>query len=275
MFGLIFLVTMYAVYKLSAYIVQPLQQLVHATKDFAFGNKVYPLAPDAYHEVDVLTRTFNMMTKRLVEREKSYQKSSLILETTDNGIMAFNKDSQRITTFNRTCEQLFKVNKDDVIGMKLDHFIHSSPIFNSFITAIKLPDVLNLNEIDKRFEFTCVINEQERVFFISVSTLPKLDNEQELEDILLIFNDVTDKREMERELIRTEKLKVIGQLSAGFAHEIRNPLTTIRGFMQLLYQSKNVSKEKQSHYHIMLKEIDRIDGIISDLLNMASPKVVR
>lgn len=274
MYGLVFLVTMVAVYKLSAYIVQPLQRLVDATSDFAFGKKVYSLATDAYHEVDILTRTFNMMTRRLVEREKSHQKSSLILETTDNGIMAFNRDSQRVTTFNRTCEQLFNTRKDDVLGMTIDQLIDSNPVFHSFITSTRLFEVLKQNEIDKRYECTCVFNGEEKVFFMRVSTLPKLDNEKELEDILLIFNDVTYKREMERELIRTEKLKVVGQLAAGFAHEIRNPLTTIRGFLQLFHQSKDVSEDKKAHYDVMLKEIDRVNGIISELLNMASPKAV-
>ncbi|TWI56288.1 PAS domain-containing sensor histidine kinase [Halalkalibacter nanhaiisediminis] len=272
MFGLIFLVTLYAVFKLSAYIVQPLQRLVNATSDFAFGKRVYPLAPDAYHEVDTLTKTFNMMTRKLVEREKSHQKSTLILETTDNGIIAFNRDSLQITTFNRTCEQLFQKNKSEVLGMTITQFREKSSIFHSFIKSTRLEELLSLNDRTKQFEFPCNINGIERIYFMSISTLPKLDNEQELEDILLIFNDVTDKRQMEQELIRTEKLKVVGQLAAGFAHEIRNPLTTIRGFLQLVHQSEEISHKRKKHFDIMLKEIDRVNGIISELLNMANPK---
>ncbi len=99
--------------------------------------------------------------------------------------------------------------------------------------------------------------------------LPKLSNEDEAEDILLIFNDITEKQEMERELLHSEKLQLVGQLAAGFAHEIRNPLTTIRGFLHL-YESSD--SPPQAYNQLMIKEIDRVNSIIEELLHLASPK---
>ncbi|MDV2685932.1 cache domain-containing protein [Alkalihalophilus lindianensis] len=274
LFGCVLLITSFAVLKLSSYIVKPLQRLVFATSDFAFGKKVYPLAPDAYHEVDTLTRTFNMMTRRLVEREKSHRKSTLILETTDNGVLAFQQSSQRVTTFNRQCEQLFALEKEQVIGSTLDQVIETNKAFEQFIENSKLADVLHNKDFNKKYEFEFYFNGQKRIFFASVSTLPKLNNKEELEDVLLIFIDITDKRKMEQELVRSEKLQLVGQLAAGFAHEIRNPLTTIRGFMQIFHQSDATKGEHKVHYDVIIKEIDRVNSIIGELLQMANPKSV-
>ena len=81
--------------------------------------------------------------------------------------------------------------------------------------------------------------------------------------------DVTKMKETERMLLRAEKLSVIGELAAGIAHEIRNPLTSIRGFIQLLHSEDQIHS---TYYHLMLEEIDRINQIAGELLVLAKPK---
>ncbi len=77
LFVCVLLFMLLAIYKLSSFIVAPLQRLVDATSDFAFGKRIYPLPPADYQEVDTLTRTFNMMTRRLIEREKKSSKINI------------------------------------------------------------------------------------------------------------------------------------------------------------------------------------------------------
>lgn len=103
-----------------------------------------------------------------------------------------------------------------------------------------------------------------------MTELPNHQNKKETE-ILVVFTDLSDKKMMEREMIRTEKLKVIGELSASFAHEIRNPLTTIRGFIQLMNVDENGTHFEKRYYKVILQEIDRINGIVGDLMDMAKP----
>lgn len=76
---------------------------------------------------------------------------------------------------------------------------------------------------------------------------------------------------MERELIRTEKLTIAGEMAAGLAHEIRNPLAIIRGFIQLYREGKE--GRKRNNYEIIINEIDRVNHFINDLLNIANPKL--
>ncbi|MFD2625623.1 ATP-binding protein [Salibacterium salarium] len=268
LFSIVLLITITAVFKLSRYIVEPVERLVSATNDFAVGKKVLPLQSNAYEEINKLTRTFNDMTKRLEEREKAHRKSTLIIETTDNGVISINRNNAHITTFNRTCEKLFQLDKEDVIGRSLFSLIDHHSDFKAFMNNVYFN---RENEHTSRiYEFDCDIQGENHAFFLSMTPLPTIEDEEQIEDILLVFKEVTEKKEMEKELLRSEKLKVIGKLASGFAHEIRNPLTTIRGFMQL-YKETDDKKVDNYHYHIILSEIDRVNSIVEDLLTIAKP----
>ncbi|KJR47709.1 sporulation kinase [Desulfosporosinus sp. I2] len=73
---------------------------------------------------------------------------------------------------------------------------------------------------------------------------------------------------LEREVSKLERLNVIGQLAAGLGHEVRNPMTTIRGFLQML-QNKTDLVTYKSYFDLMIEEIDRTNSIITDFLSIA------
>ncbi|MCP3738095.1 ATP-binding protein [Rossellomorea sp. BNER] len=80
--------------------------------------------------------------------------------------------------------------------------------------------------------------------------------------------DVTEQKQNEQLLLSSEKLKVIGEMAASVAHEIRNPLTTIRGFIQLLKERSSQSEFE----NLVLEEIDRINQVLKELLILAKPE---
>lgn len=80
--------------------------------------------------------------------------------------------------------------------------------------------------------------------------------------------DITEKKETEEMMIRSEKMSIAGQLAAGIAHEIRNPLTSIKGFLQLLQAGVN---RKDVYYKIMIDEIEKMETITSELLFISKP----
>ncbi|PLR95033.1 sensor histidine kinase [Bacillus sp. T33-2] len=75
-----------------------------------------------------------------------------------------------------------------------------------------------------------------------------------------------EKKELLREIRKNEKLHVVGQMAASVAHEIRNPMTSVRGFIQLLSGSKNISATEKDFLNVCLEELDRANEIISDYL---------
>jgi two-component system, sporulation sensor kinase A len=82
--------------------------------------------------------------------------------------------------------------------------------------------------------------------------------------------DITDQKIREKKIREAEKLSLIGELAAGIAHEIRNPLTSLRGFVQM-YQDEDIHGKNDLRHEIMLSEIDRINEIVSELLVLAKP----
>ncbi|MGN7175159.1 ATP-binding protein [Cytobacillus sp. SAFR-174] len=88
------------------------------------------------------------------------------------------------------------------------------------------------------------------------------------EAILSIGTDISDKKaEQEQLLQKSEKLALLGQMAAGIAHEIRNPLTSIKGFVQLFKSNS----QKEEYFDIVLSELDRINGIVGEFLVLAKP----
>ncbi len=89
---------------------------------------------------------------------------------------------------------------------------------------------------------------------------------------MILWNTIKQK-EIEKQIARLDQLNIIGEMAAGIAHEVRNPMTTVRGFLQML-----AKKEKNSHnasfYSIMIEELDRANGIISEFLSLAKNKAV-
>lgn len=84
--------------------------------------------------------------------------------------------------------------------------------------------------------------------------------------------DITDRKHAEELLRKSDKLSVAGELAAGIAHEIRNPLTSLKGFVQLLETDSHTNKE---YYRIMHSEIDRINHIVNDFLTLAKPQMTQ
>lgn len=93
------------------------------------------------------------------------------------------------------------------------------------------------------------------------------------EGLSVYFRDVTEKRALEKEIARFDRLNLIGEMSAGISHEIRNPLTTVRGFLQLLHE-KEVSTNLKSYYDLMITELDRANSIITEFLSLAHHKAI-
>jgi DNA-binding response OmpR family regulator/nitrogen-specific signal transduction histidine kinase len=92
------------------------------------------------------------------------------------------------------------------------------------------------------------------------------------EGICSFIKDITDKKKYEAEMKRLSGLDLIGQMAAGISHEIRNPMTTVRGFLQLL-NTKEECKNFQDYFNLMIEELDRANSIITEFLSMGNTRV--
>jgi two-component system, sporulation sensor kinase A len=88
--------------------------------------------------------------------------------------------------------------------------------------------------------------------------------------VQVIIRDISERKKNEELLINSEKLYVAGQLAAGIAHEIRNPLTSLKGFLQLMESGRTANR---NYYDIMKSELVRIESIVSELLMLSKPQI--
>jgi two-component system sensor histidine kinase HydH len=107
---------------------------------------------------------------------------------------------------------------------------------------------------------------------LSVSVAPLTDESgAELGSVLLI-RDLREIRELQERVSRSERLASLGRLAAGMAHEIRNPLSSIRGFAQYFQKRFSDQAQEREYAAIMVKEVDRLNRVITDLLDFARPR---
>ncbi|CFX43587.1 Signal transduction histidine kinase, core [Syntrophomonas zehnderi OL-4] len=91
--------------------------------------------------------------------------------------------------------------------------------------------------------------------------------------LLSLFTDLTERRQMEIEMSRLDRLNLVGEMAASIAHEIRNPMTTVRGYLQLLKDDLKYINEGV-YFDLMIEELDRANAIISEFLSLAKGKSV-
>lgn len=90
---------------------------------------------------------------------------------------------------------------------------------------------------------------------------------------LTVFRNITEKIEMEEQLRKSDTLNILGELAAGIAHEIRNPMTALKGFIQLLESS--IGDDYSLYFQVIKTELQRIDSIINEFLIVAKPQAIK
>ncbi|MFE7061700.1 ATP-binding protein [Sutcliffiella sp. NPDC057660] len=113
-----------------------------------------------------------------------------------------------------------------------------------------------------------LINEHDEIF---VTFLVSFVTWVTLVTVMLIIENLNMQMNLQRELQRSEKLKVVSELAASVAHEVRNPMTSTRGFLQLMSKDGNLNDAQKKYIEISIGELDRAQAIIQDYLSLAKP----
>ncbi|MXP82674.1 CheR family methyltransferase [Bacillus sp. AN2] len=104
-------------------------------------------------------------------------------------------------------------------------------------------------------------------------SLHRIDDPDKMQStVMRVSEDITSQKQSEKMLMKSEMLSAVGQLAAGIAHEIRNPLTSLKGFLQLMIQSKKYQKD---YADVMMSEFNRLESIINEFLVLSRSKSVK
>lgn len=188
--------------------------------------------------------------------------SDSILDCMSSGVVAVDAKFC-IRMINQGAKRIFNVGNKAILGQNLyDAF--------PFLEQINL--LKRTFDSNKGFQlYEVKIPNKEEYKIVNVNTDVIFDFHGHKIGAVAVFDDVTELRRKEQMLRESERLAIVGQMAAGVAHEIKNPLTAIKGFAQLL-SGKTTEPIINTYTNIMLDEINRMNNVVQDFLQLARPK---
>ena len=201
----------------------------------------------------------SLVVKKTLRDMKDY--TSKLLETMDNGVISVN-EKMIVKTFNRKSEQIFHKNRNEVLNKNAEKVL---PI------KIKDTSIYQLGMKDgKKIEQEMIYFDKEqhkKILDINTSLLSKENKKRG--GMVILIRDITHLKSLSEEINRNKKLASLGQLASGIAHEIRNPLSSIRGLAQFLFQSFDQNDARRDDLNVILNEVDRLNKLITEILDFS------
>lgn len=196
-------------------------------------------------------------------KEKKFSEN--ILNSSINGILTTDIQG-RITSLNPAAESILGVRKSDVL---------STSIRELFGTIPELSGVLHVSvaKVENTGECECVFKKSNgENIILRIGSSPIRDDMDRLIGFLFLTQDITVERERDKHLQKMSRLISLGELAAGVAHEIRNPLTGINVVLDILRDQRRLSELNKNLLDKAAVEVERLEKIVSDLLDFARPQ---
>ncbi|WP_003543806.1 ATP-binding protein [Desulfotomaculum nigrificans] len=192
------------------------------------------------------------------------QQRDVIFNDMSQGVIILNKDGV-VTFFNAAAQRIWCIPPDEAGGKSIENLLKNCPRKESLLNK-----TIREGKPFTNIECKCRNHLHDKILLVNTSVLR--DENNNINGAIGIFTDVTDLRRQEARIREQEKLAVVGQMAAGMAHEIRNPLTSVRGFAQLMKEKIGEQNNPFKEYvEIMIQEIDQADSFINNFLQLARP----
>ena len=207
--------------------------------------------------------------KELIQKQVDYNQleafNQNIVQSLDSGLLTIDLHGN-INFLNRTAEKILNRNR----GTLKDTSIYDLfPRINEVVEQVKMKVPESFSDY-QRYE-TLLTNHDGKRIYLGFSISPLTDPEGSLIGHTLIFQDITKFKEMEEQMKRVDKMAAVGALAAGMAHEIRNPLASLSGSIQMLRAELTLDESQQHLMEITLRESERLNALITDFLLFAQP----
>jgi two-component system sensor histidine kinase AtoS len=256
---------------------RPFQHLLKGVHKISEGDLHYQFQVPAKDEFGDLAKAFNKMRVNLIARERELLQLSLyntlILENVRTGIITVNLQ-QEVTTFNPAATRILSMDTEDsemAKGIKI-----TSEVFPRSLSELigeSLKD--NSSYVTGR---EVIIGQHGQDKILALSTSPLMSKDGEKIGMIAIFEDITRVKQLEEKLSVSSRLAALGEMAAGVAHQIRNPLGVMKVSAEMLRDYYRVTEDERNYQritHMMISEIDTLNIVIRNLLDFARPRDVQ
>ena len=230
------------------------QDIRHA---FIMGVILLVLGSAAFYFIFVVQNYY--LVDRTLAEMKSYTEN--VVESMANGLITIDTRG-RIVSTNRTALHILGLETKEVRGRSLESMIP--------LHGFDIHDVLHYEKHIIEKEIDCPRGQG--ILPLSVSATPLRSPEGFNIGAVIILRDLREIRELQEQVRRSERLASLGRLASGMAHEIRNPLSSIKGFAQYFADKFEEGSEDRSYAAIVIQEVERLNRVITQLLDFARPK---
>ena len=201
-------------------------------------------------------------TKTALENMRSY--TSNIIESMTSGLLSFDAHA-RVATVNAGARSILALGDGDVAGRTADEVLR----FEDASHAREMSDVLGGRRDKAEVEARVTVGDESVPVAVSASLLR--DEEGERAGTVVLFQDLREIEELKEAVERERHLASLGRLAAGVAHEVRNPLSSLKGFAQFFRAKFAPGSEEERYSDIMIEEVERLDRVVQELLDFARP----
>ncbi|GAA4713587.1 HAMP domain-containing sensor histidine kinase [Brevibacillus fulvus] len=245
-------------------LLHPIESLIGQIRQIsqgAFGKQVVYQTNDEFSE---LAREFNKMSASIAQLFQQSQQQQLVLE--DEKLFREQiLDSLPIGVITRqslTSEVHINEKAKELVMLDQDFF----PVLPDGTPW----DISSENPwfVNRRMT---LLKQDGSSFLGLVSFVPLLNQQRSESGWVVVLADITEQIKIQEFMHQSEKLALVGQLAAGAAHEIRNPLAVIYGFIQLMQKGLPAEKANEYHLSLVLQEIERVNQIVTEMLLLAKP----
>jgi len=190
----------------------------------------------------------------------------MILDNIDRAVIAFDSDG-RITLFNPAAEALMECSSRQIVGKSYqDLFKNQETLL--YLVKVALKEGRSITDDEGLF----LHRSNASPLPVNAYTAPIFAQGGNQNGAVMIIRDLSRIKDLEGTLRRADRLSMLGTLAAGLAHEIKNPLGGIKGAAQLLSMELSKGSPLQDYTQIMIKEVERINFIIEELMDLGSPR---
>jgi two-component system sensor histidine kinase PilS (NtrC family) len=195
--------------------------------------------------------------------------TNYILENMSSGVLVVDTDAN-VLTMNAAAEEILELRKEEVLARHVEESLgrRMPDLAQELIESLASERIRRRQEISGHSRAGAY-----RPMGISIS--PLTDGTQRRRGVIAVFQDLTEVHEMRERVRKADRLAAVGELSAGIAHELRNPLASISGSIEMLYHELALDGENKRLMELIMRESDRLDRIISDFLEFARLRTPR
>ncbi len=235
-------------------------------QDFLHQNSLERLVKERTKELEEINHQLMREVGQRKQIEKKIFRLASIVESTEDGIIGMTLEGI-VIDWNRGAECIYGYSEEEMVGLSVRKLFPADKQFELDDIMLTISQGMSVSHYE-----TTRQRKDGRIIEVYLTVSPIKNHNETIIGASTIVRDVSAQKKIEKEMTRMDQMNLVGEMAASIGHEVRNPMTTVRGFLQLLAENTNSAKYS-GYIPLMISELDRANHIITEFLSISRTKV--